>query len=118
MVRRFRRGVTTLGCLFAMMVISVVGYVAVTVGEVYWRYYSIRDSMRQEARFANNKSDEEIRSALQAKADSLGLPAQAQQISVERTGDGIAISTRYSERVEFPFVARVVSFEPAVSRRF
>lgn len=113
-----RRGASTLGCLFSMLVVVALVYFAVNVGAPYWRYYQFRDAMQQEARFAERKSDAQIIATLRLKADSLSLPAPAHRINVRRTPSRISIWTDYSETIDFPFVTRDVSFRPVVERAF
>ena len=113
-----RAGRSTLGCLFTILIVSVVAYFGVNVGEVYLRYFRFRDGIRQEARFARQRSDETIKSHLRALADSLGLPDEASRITVRR-GDGrIVIRTRYTETVEMPGYVRDFHFEPVGEARF
>jgi hypothetical protein len=106
-----RRGRSSLGCLFTLLVLCAAGYFAANVGEVYLRYYRFRDAMQQQVRFARNRSDAEIRRQLAAFADSVGLPPEAGAgVRVRRTASGISVWSEYSERVELPLVARDLSF--------
>ena len=43
-----RRGASSIGCLFSLLVLAAVVYFGVNVGEVYWRYYQYRDDMVQD----------------------------------------------------------------------
>jgi hypothetical protein len=95
-----------------MLVAAVVVYFAVNVGEVYWRFYQFRDDMRQEVRFASKNTDAQIVTSLRADADSLGLPDDASDISVQRGAGDISIDAEYDERVELPMYARLVHFHP------
>ena len=115
---RARAGRSTLGCLFTLLVISVVAYFGVNVGEVYLRYYRYRDAFRQEAHFARQRSDEVIRSHLLSLADSLGLPDDARRITIRRQPQRIVIRANYTEVVELPGYARVMHFEPLGEARF
>ena len=115
MVRR-RRGASTLGCLFSLLVVVAVIYFGVNVGAPYFRYYRFRDAMQQEIRFAERKTDADILATLRLKADSLSLPGQAQRINVRRTPNRIVIWTEYTETIEFPFVTRDIAFRPVVER--
>jgi hypothetical protein len=113
-----RRGASTLGCLFSMLVLVALIYFGVNVGAPYFRYYQFRDAMQQEARFANRKPDAQIIATLRLKADSLALPARAHTINVRRTASRITIWTEYGETIDFPFVTRDVTFRPVVERQF
>ena len=113
-----RRGASTLGCLFTVLIVAAVVYFGVNVGEPYFRYYRFRDAMEQEARFAERKTDAQIVATLRVKADSLALPAQAFKINVRRTPSRITIWTDYAETIDFPFVTRDITFRPVVERAF
>lgn len=112
------RGASTLGCLFSLLVVVAVMYFGVNVGAPYLRYYQFRDTMQQEARFANRKTDPEIIRTLRLKADSLELPAAAHRINVRRTPNQVVIWTDYTETIDFPFVSRAITFRPVAERAF
>jgi hypothetical protein len=112
------RGASTLGCLFSLLVIVALIYFGVNIGAPYFRYYQFRDAMRQEARFAERKTDAQILMTLRLKADSLALPARAHTINVRRSPSSIVIWTEYAETIDFPFVTRDIAFRPVVERAF
>lgn len=101
---------STLGCLLLILVVAAVGYFGVNIGEVYLRHFEFRDDVRQEVRFARMRSDAEIRSRLAAKADSLGLPAEAGRVGIYRTGGRITLTSEYTELVELPLFVREFDF--------
>jgi hypothetical protein len=105
-----RRGRSTLGCLVVLLLVVAAVYFAVNVGEVYLRYFAFRDFARQEARFGRLRSDAEIRTRFQAKADSLGLPPDAGRVAVARGGGVLVLSSDYTEHVELPLFVRDIEF--------
>lgn len=107
-----RRGASSVGCLFWLMIVVAVIYFGVNVGEIYWRYYEYQDDMRQEVRFAPNSTNDKILARLRARADSLGLPEDARDIGLRRTQKSISIEAEYYERIELPMYARDVLFHP------
>ena len=107
-----RRGASSLGCLFMLLVLSAVAYFGVNVGEVYWRFYRYQDDFRQEARFAGRTKDEVILARLHALADSLDLPPDAHEIELKRGTSRITIRAEYTERVELPLNVREIRFTP------
>lgn len=117
MVKR-RRGASRLGCLVSLLLVVAVAYFGYNVGEVYFRYYQLRDAMEQEARFAQNRDDATVRSRLAAAADSLGLPEDATRFRITRDAHHITIETSYVERVELPMMVRELHFAPRVERAF
>ena len=105
-----RPGRSSIGCLVLLLVLAAAGYFAVNIGEVYFRFYEFRDDVRQEARFARMRSDADIRGRLAAKADSLGLPAEAGRVGIYRTAGRITLTSEYTELVELPLFVREFDF--------
>lgn len=115
---RLRRGASTLGCLLSILLMVTLIYFGVNIGEPYLRFFRFQDAMRQEARFAATKTDDDIRRRLAALADSLGLPDHAGRVNVQRGNRRIRISSSYSERVELPLIARDFLFTPRAESSF
>lgn len=107
-----RPGRSTLGCLFMLLIAVAVGYFGVNAGESYWRFFQFRDVMQQEAKFAKQKSNDQILLRLRAAADSLGLPEEASMISIHRTADSITIGADYDEHVEMPMYVKAIHYRP------
>jgi hypothetical protein len=113
-----RRGESRLGCLIVLLLLAVVAYVAVDFGEAYFRFYQFKDAMGQEARFATDKTDEQINSRLTALADTLELPPGAEVISIQRTPTTITISSDYDEVIKLPLKKEyVLHFNPSAMSR-
>ena len=72
-----RRGASALGCLFSLLIVAAVGYFGVNVGACTGVSTSTRTTCSQEARFAGQRTNDQILTRLQAAADSLGLPEGA-----------------------------------------
>ena len=113
-----RRGTSRLGCLLGLLILVAVAYFGFNIGEVYVRFFRLKDAMVQEARFAHNRDDEAIRLRLAAVADSLGLPPEAGRMVIRREAARIIISTDYSEHVELPMFVREFRFAPKIVRQF
>lgn len=110
-----RRGLSSLGCLFPLLILAVAAYFAVDAFEAYFDYYRFKDAMGQEARFAGDQTDDHIKTRLAALADSLELPDGAEEIIVERTPTLVTISSSYIAVIRLPFnKERVISFNPVV----
>lgn len=101
MVERQRAGAARLGCLILLMLLGLAGYVTIVAGEVHLRAYRFRDSMAQQLRFAQNTSDAEIVSRLQARADSL---------------NGVSVRSEYIDTLDPHLVQREVRFSPHAER--
>lgn len=113
-----RRGESRLGCLIPLLILAVAAYLAVDYGEAYFHFYQFKDAMGQEARFATDKTDDQIISRLTALADTLQLPPGAEVISIQRSPTTITISSDYDEVIKLPLKKEhVLHFHPsAVSR--
>jgi hypothetical protein len=107
-----RRGATTFGCLFMGLLGVAAVYFGFKIGQVYWVNYDFQDTMKQNVRFAETLTDKQIHDRLVAKADSLGLPDEAKEITVERTGRHLAISADYMVQVQLPLQSRSFHFSP------
>lgn len=113
-----RRGKTTLGCLLLLLFVMALGYFGVNIGRPFFNDYQFRDRMRQEARFAAQRSDQTIQRRLGQYADSLGLPEAAQKVKVRRRQGTIEIWTEYYVVIEFPGIVREIRFSPQVVGTF
>lgn len=109
-----RRGSSTTGCLFTLLIFSGALYYGVHIGEVYWRYYQFLDEMRSEARLAPSLTDGVIRRRLMLKIDELDLPAEAQKLTIKRIArpPQITIEAEYSEEVHLPLFNHTFRLHP------
>lgn len=101
-----------------LLILAVGAYFAVGFGEAYFRYYQFKDAMGQEARFASDKTDQQIITRLSALADTLQLPPGADSISIQRSPTVITISSDYDVVIRLPFKKeRVLHFHPVAASR-
>ena len=107
-----RRGASSIGCLFGVLLVAAVVYFGMNVGEAYWRYYQFRDDIQQEVRFAAHNNNDAIMTRLRAAADSLGLPEAAGHVIIRRVKGLISIESYYDEPVELPGHVRELHFHP------
>ena len=113
-----RRGTSRLGCLVGGLLVVTALYFGFNIGEVYVRFYRLRDAMAQEARFGQTRNDVTIRTRMKQVVDSLGLPAEASVIRIRRDASSITISSEYTEHVELPLFVREFKFAPRVVHTF
>jgi hypothetical protein len=120
MVIRSRRGASSMGCLFSLLLFVAALYYGVNIGEVYFRYYRLLDEMQTEAHLAAGLDDGTIRRRIQAAIEEIGVPDSAGtgQLQVRRTESPrqIVIETRYSEWVSLPFLNHSFSFHPRATQ--
>ena len=113
-----RRGANRVGCLLGVLLLVTAVYFGANVGEVYLRYYRLRDATEQEARFARTHDDGAIRLRLSAFADSLGIPESSRRFQVSRSANLVHISTEFTEHVELPLGVRAFHFKPSIERSY
>ncbi|HET7603037.1 MAG TPA: hypothetical protein VFK36_08480 [Gemmatimonadales bacterium] len=113
-MRRSRLGASTLGCLLSLALFVAALYYGVNIGEVYINYYQLLDEMQSQARLAPSLSDAVIRRRVLDKVDELGLPEEAQDVTVSRTArpPRIVIETRYSVTLHLPLVTPTFHLHP------
>lgn len=117
--RRHRRGASRLGCLIQIAIVAIIVYFGLLAGEEALAYYRFKDAMKNEARFASIRSDQEIRSRLRVFADSVELPPAAKDVRVVREGNRIRIWSEYDQVFKLPLKkTRVVHLRPSVEKTF
>jgi hypothetical protein len=112
------RGASTTGCLFSLLVFVAVLYYGVNIGEVYLRYYRLLDEMRTQAVLAAALDDGTIRRRIQSAAQDMGLPAEAQRVTIVRRASPreIVIETEYRETVQLPLFSHTFTFHPKATQ--
>jgi hypothetical protein len=113
-----RRGTSSLGCLLSLLVFVAALYYGVNVGEVFFRYYRLVDEMQTQAQLASALDDGTIRRRIQATAQEIGLPAEAQNVQISRRASPreIVIQTSYSETVDLPLFHHTFTFHPKATQ--
>ena len=98
---RNRPGKSRLGCLLTILVLGLAAYAGKNVGEVYLRYYRVRDYVREQADFAPALTDDVIRRRLVDFSDSLGLDLGPRDWLVHRTWSPkeITIAAQYEDSI-------------------
>ncbi len=111
---RSRRGTSSRGCLFSLLVVVVALYYGINIGEVWYRFYQMQEEMTSQARMAPGLSDGVIRRRLQVKAEALGLPPEALEIRITRSRQArqITIESTYDESVDLPFFNHTFNLKP------
>jgi hypothetical protein len=112
-----RRGASKLGCLLSVLLVVGASYVGLFFGRVYWTNAEYKDEMKQELQFHSGESDEQIRNHMRVAADSMGLPEEAGDVTVERDPQAhtIDMDAVYDVTVKLPGYQRVVHLTPHAS---
>lgn len=118
-IGRSRRGAGSRGCLVSFLLLAVALYYGINIGEVWYRFNQMQEEMTSQARMAPGISDVVIRRRLQAKAEALGLPPEARDIRITRSGQArqITIQSRYAESVDLPFFNHTFELNPRAEAR-
>jgi len=113
-----RRGTSSMGCLFTLLIFVAALYYGVNIGELFFRYYRLLDEMQTQAQLAPSLDDGTIRRRIQAAAQDIGLPPQAQQVKIARRASPreIVIETEYAETVTLPLFTHTFTFHPKASQ--
>lgn len=114
-----RRGVSAVGCLVYLLVIAAGTYLGGGFATAYIDYFRFRDAMKQEAKFTQQRTDEEIQSRLRLMADSLGLPRTASMVRVIRGPGRAKITGSYQQSIPVPLIGpRSIRFNPVAEVKF
>ena len=113
--RRTAKGTSRLGCVIWLGIFAGIIYFGMYAGQDLLDYYRLRDAMKQEGRFATLRTDAQIKDRLRLFADSVGLPAEAQEINIVRDENSIHIWTEYDQPLRLPFdLKKSVHLRPSV----
>lgn len=109
-----RRGAGRLGCLIQLAILVSLIYFGAYAGQDLLDYYRFRDSMKQELRFAKNRSDQQIKDRLRIFADSVELPPEAHDINIVRDENTIKVWAEYDQPLRLPFkIQKSVHLRPS-----
>ncbi len=109
---RGRRGASTLGCIFSLVLFLAALYYGVHIGQVYVRFYQVQDAMRFQAQMAPTIDDGVISRRLAATADS--ILGHQPRFRIDRARGRITIQSEYTDRVELPLFKHTFRLRPRV----
>ena len=117
-VRRSRQGKSSLGCLISLALFVGALYYGERLGQVYVRYFRLRDAMRAQAVMAPSFGDDVISRRLTAESSSL-FDGRRFRFRIQRGGmpSRITIQTEYTESVALPFFTYTLVLRPKVEER-
>ncbi len=113
---RRRSGKSRVGCLLTLLAITIGIYYGIPVVTIYVDYWRFKEEMKTQARLAPSIDDAAIRRRLRQKAEALGLPEEAQQLTIRRTlrPREILITTTYEATLDLPLVHHTFTLTPEV----
>lgn len=114
--RRGQRGEGNLGCILWAVLLAVVALISWKTIPVKVNSSEMYDFMEEQAKFAAQTPDEELKKQILIKAQQLGIALDKDHVTVERLGDRIRMKADYEIPIEFPFKTYVWKFHHEVDR--
>lgn len=113
-------GRSRIGCLFSLLIVTVLVYYGVGIGGHAYRYLRLLEEMNAQARLARYIDNTIIRARLIQRVDQLELPSEARRFTIRRTARPreITIRTEYQVEVELPFTVYPFSLRPEARAPF
>lgn len=91
-----------------LAILGLIIFAGIQSGVSVWRFYAFRDSVRQEAWFAGDRTVDQIARRVLAQAERLEVPISPYDVIVQFEGDVTVISAVYEELI--PLVPRFYSY--------
>ncbi|MDR3445512.1 MULTISPECIES: DUF4845 domain-containing protein [Dyella] len=111
-------GITLMGFLIVLMVVSFFGYMAMKLVPAYTEFMGVSKAMGQLASEGTARTPGEVKSALMKKLDFQYVSDDTitpQDISFKRNGNATQLSVSYDKRIPFMYnVDFLVHFEKSV----
>lgn len=99
-----QRGASRVGCLLSLALFTLAGYAAVLLVGSEFKYRSVEQAIDQELRTTKPlaTSPREIRAAVVARIEDLGLPPSARNVELSRLPEGgVVVSFAYPDTITF-----------------
>jgi hypothetical protein len=109
--RRSERGEGRIGLIVALAVLGAAIFVGMKVIPVRVNAYEFRDFVREQARFASNTQNDEIRKLVLQKAQQLEIPLDKKNLRVARTQGEVSISAKFEIPIDLKVTTYVYKFE-------
>jgi hypothetical protein len=117
--RRSEQGEGRLKALIYLVILIVGVFVAFKVVPAYVAEYQLKDKMTEQAKFAivNRYTEDQIKDNIFHTIQDLDIPAQRDDVKVQNTNHGLAISVSYTVPVDFLFYKTDLNFTPSSEGR-
>jgi len=114
-----RRPVARWRIAAGVVVLAALAYFAAIFSPIYFHNLELQTYVAELAQAAENrgKSDDLLRTWVLDKASVLELPVKADNVRIERRGDGLRIDVRYFVRVTLPGYTVDLHFYPGAGSR-
>ena len=89
-----------MGRLIRFAVVALVLYGCWQAGSAQWDHFTFEDAVRQLAEFRAEQADDEVRAAVVAEADRLGIRVDPARVGVRKEASRIFIDVAYTRPVQ------------------
>ena len=105
--------------IIAVVVLLVGGFLLFKTLPAMWGEFKLTQLLEEQAVFYtyNNKSDQEIASAISKKAAAHGVALTPEQVTVQRTNAGLTLTANYSVHVDLPGYPLDLNFKPSSNNK-
>jgi Domain of unknown function (DUF4845) len=101
--RSGERGAGWLTLVVFGSIIGVVGYLAYNVLPFYYYYYELQNQFEATIRTASMETDVDIRRRLTRRMQEMEIPADPEDLLIERDGGRMRIRLKYTEVFRIPW---------------
>ena len=109
--RSSERGEGRLGLIVALALLGVAFFVGIKIIPVRVNAYEFRDFMRDQARFASNIQNEEIRKRIIEKAGELRIPLDKKNLRIFRSKNEVSIRATFEQPIDLKVSTYVYKFD-------
>lgn len=102
---------------FGLLIAAI--FIAFKLVPAYVAEYQLKDKMTEQARFAivNRYTEDQIKDSIFRTIQDLDIPAKREDVKVETTNQGLAISVSYKVPVDFLLYKTDLDFTPSAEGR-
>ncbi len=109
------RGITTSGCLLSLILLAILGFVGLKVGQAFWNYYNVREQVREALTWGvgsmQPRTETEIAQRVISNASGVGVQLPSRNVRISQTPETLTITAAWTEEIEFPYHTFPLNFE-------
>jgi hypothetical protein len=107
-----QKGEGRVGFFIALIIVAVVVFLGIKIIPVRISAYEFRDTLREEARYAAVRNDDEkVAVRIMEKAKELEIPLKRNQLKIRRTTGEMIISAYYDQPIDLKVTTYVYKFK-------
>lgn len=109
-----RRGASTLGCLFFLILAVILIYGGLKFGSAIWTYFEVKYKIQEALNWAvagSTKSDFEITQKVIANVAETGVQLKPRNVSIKHTTDDLIIAVSWQQYIDFPYYSFPLNFK-------